>query len=874
MGKLSLYVLGSFQVLLADEILTKRFRTAKERALVAYLAVESGRAHPRETLAELLWPGRPEGTARTNLRQALSGVRRTVGDREAINPLLLVNDDSVQINPQHDLWLDASTFEGHIQATQTHAHKGVESCPVCAQHLEEAISLYRGDLLAELHLAGCQRFQEWVVFQREQYHRQMLMALGSLSRYDEGRGFTESAIKYARQHVNLAPLEEAAHRQLMHLLMHSNLRSAALEQYLSCRRILAQELGVEPAAETSALFEKIRRGTSPLAPSPPVLPPAGDLPLPLTSFIDRQEQMGWFEERLPNPNQRFLAITGMAGIGKTRLALEVAEANKRRFPDGTFFAALDSAHTLEQVIACIANAAGLPVSGVPDPKGALLKHLLPLHALLVIDNFEHLHAYTSLLFDILRRAPSIHLLVTSRQRLNFQSVSCLHLDGLEYPQSYGNINTALTFNALQLFVERAAHSRPGFEVTPENLPHIVRICQLVDGHPLALELAAAALRDYDPQQLAAGLGHDLDILQTSLQDIPARHRSLRAALEVSWETLTAEQQGVYRKLAIFDGGFTLQAAQAIAGADLPTLTALVDKSMLRGCAAERFSLQPLQKIHAQGKLAADPAEYEAVQSQHSQYFMGLVEQREQLGTGNSSDQRQQLMQEIDFNRHNLRLAMVTAAARGEAHLVDLNFESAGLPTDADALFPENGSLGPWGNGANLSIYDPLTGLPNRALFHNRLQFSLALAAREKRQFAVLLLDLNSFKSFNNDFRQENGEALLIHVAGRLLACLRESDTLACLGGDQFGIILENLPDSSSAALVAEKIMVELSTPFNLDGSEVYLSSNLGVCLYPHGGLDGSSLLRNAGRALEGTKSDGCNGYQLYRPELLKDDQTV
>jgi diguanylate cyclase (GGDEF)-like protein len=174
------------------------------------------------------------------------------------------------------------------------------------------------------------------------------------------------------------------------------------------------------------------------------------------------------------------------------------------------------------------------------------------------------------------------------------------------------------------------------------------------------------------------------------------------------------------------------------------------------------------------------------------------------------------------------------------------------------------------NGASLSMFDPLTGLPNQALFHNRLQFSLALAVREKRQFAVMLLELNGFKSFNNDFSQENGDALLVHVAGRLLACLRESDTLASLDGDQFGLILENLPDSSSAALVAEKIMAELNTPYNLDGSEVYLSSNLGVCLYPHGGSDGSSLLQNAARALEGTKSDGCNGYQLYSPEPLKE----
>jgi len=872
MGQLSLYVLGSFQVLMADEILTKQFRTAKERALLATLAVECDRTHPRETLAELLWPGRPEGTARTNLRQALSGVRRTVGDREAVTPLLLVNDESVQINPEYDLWLDAKTFETHIQATLTHTHKGIETCPVCAQHFEEAISLYRGDLLTELHLAGCQRFQEWVVFQREHYSRYMLMALGSLSHYDEQRGFIESALKYARQHVNLAPLEEAANRQLMKLLMQSNLRSAALDQYLTCRRILAQELGVEPAPETTALFARIQRGTSPLAPIPPAHTQAVDLPIPLTTFINRQEQMRWFADNLPKSNQRLLAITGLAGIGKTRLALEVAEANKSRFPDGAFFAALDEAHTLDQVITCISSAVGLPASSLPDPKSALLKHLQPLHALLVIDNFEHLHATINLLFDILRRAPSIHLLVTSRRRLNFQSVSSLQLDGLEYQLTYDDMQTALEFSALQLFIERAARSRPGFEVTPANLPYIVRICQLVDGHPLALELAAAALRDYDLLQIAAGLQHDLDILQTSLQDIPEKHRSMHTTLEACWQTLTAEEQRVYRKIAIFDGGFNLEAAQAITGAVPSTLTALVDMSMLCGCAAERFSMQPLLKIHAQGKLTSDLAEYEAVKSKHSQYFLGLVEQKDQL-TASSSNQHQQLLQELDSNRHNLRLAMVTAAARGEAHLVDLNFDSPSAPMDTGTLFPEKGSRDPQQVGINIGIYDALTGLPNRALFHDRLQFSLALAAREKRQFAVLLLDLDSFKSFNNNFGQENGDALLKLVAGRLRACLRKSDTLARLGGDQFGILLENLPDSSRATLVAEKILAEIGTPYDLDGGEVWISSSLGICLYPQGGSDGDSLLQNAARALEGTKSNGRNGYQLYRPELMKENET-
>ena len=145
--------------------------------------------------------------------------------------------------------------------------------------------------------------------------------------------------------------------------------------------------------------------------------------------------------------------------------------------------------------------------------------------------------------------------------------------------------------------------------------------------------------------------------------------------------------------------------------------------------------------------------------------------------------------------------------------------------------------------------------------------------REKRQFAVLLLDLDSFKSFKDNFSQENGDDLLKHVARRLRACLRESDTLARLCGDQFGILLENLPDSSSATLVAEKIIEKLGPPYDLDGGEVWISCSLGMCLYPHGGSDIDSLLQNAARALESVQSNSRDRYQLYRPELLKENKT-
>jgi diguanylate cyclase (GGDEF)-like protein len=856
MAQLSVYVLGSFQVLLGGEIVTKTFRTAKERALLVYLAIEGDRPHSREALAELLWPDRPEGVARTNLRQALAGVRRTIGDRDSPNPHLLVSDESVQTNPESDFWLDVHTFEHHIQATLTHSHKSVEVCPVCAQHFEEAIGLYRGDLLAELHLTGCQRFQEWVVFQREQYRRQMLMALGSLSCYDQGRGYLDSALKYARLHVKLAPLEEAAHRQVMQLLVQSGLRSAALEQYLTCRRILAQELGVEPAIETNALFERIRRGTSQLPHIPANPAPQNHLPQPLTTFVNRQAELSWLEECLPLPTPRLLTIVGMAGIGKTRLALEAANANTSSFPDCIHYVDLEAANTPDQIIAQIASAIELPPSDQTDPKEALLKALAPLRALFVLDNFEHLTEHTHLLLEILQRAPETKLLVTSRQRLNLQSEVVLELQGLDVPQSDTSLG-AMDYSAVQLFVDRARYSQPGFEPTPENLPAILRMCLQLDGHPLGIELAAAALRESTFDQLAGALPDDLDILQTSLQDIPEKHRSMRTILEDSWKRLAAEEKEAHRKLAIFEGDFSLEAAQQITAVPLPMLTALVDKSMLRGCVADGFTLHPLIRIHAKDKLNADQALFKRLKSKHSHYYLQLIQQIQINAPGNGHGRHQDLLQEIDASIENIRSALFSAAEKGEANFDDLTLENLGFTLQAPAGSSNNSAEPANQPSSGSSLVDPLTGLVNESLFYHRLGYSLSLAKREVRHFAMLMLDLG-------DFDQGSGHALLQQIAARLQDCLRESDMLARLEADQFGIILENLQTPESATLVAEKIIKKLAVPYDLAGDEVWVTPSIGISCYPESGGDTDSLVQNAIRALNSVKSNGRNGYQLFR----------
>ena len=187
MARLSIYLLGTFQIRLKDQLVTNNLRTEKERLLLAYLAVEKHRQHSREGLAELFWPERPEGVARTNLRQALLGVRRTIGDRVNTSPFLQLSEGAIQFNPPYPYWIDSSSFQDCFQAVQAHSHADLETCESCMGHFREAVSLYRGDFLADISPGSNPALDEWLAFQREQFFRYLLTALQNLTSYYQAR---------------------------------------------------------------------------------------------------------------------------------------------------------------------------------------------------------------------------------------------------------------------------------------------------------------------------------------------------------------------------------------------------------------------------------------------------------------------------------------------------------------------------------------------------------------------------------------------------------------------------------------------------------------------------------------------------------------
>ncbi len=331
MAHLSLSLLGPFQVTLDGEPVTG-FKSNKVRALLAYLAVEADRPHRREVLAGLLWPEWPDRDALSNLRYALSNLRRVIGDRKAEPPFLLITRDTLQFNAASDYWLDVTAFTEMVEADKTH--------PSAIDQLQQAVTLYRGSFLEGFSVSDSPAFEEWALFTREQIARQMSSALHHLSATYEQRGQYEEAQSCAWRQVELEPWDEAAHGQLMRTLALSGQRSAALAQYETCRRLLAEELGVEPAKETTRLYEQIRDGKlkasvpSPARPAelaakpPPFLDEGEQVNVEVPVFVARERelaQLGGFLDLALAGQGRVVFVTGEAGSGKTALTQQFAQ---------------------------------------------------------------------------------------------------------------------------------------------------------------------------------------------------------------------------------------------------------------------------------------------------------------------------------------------------------------------------------------------------------------------------------------------------------------------------------------------------------------------------------------------------------------------
>ncbi|HEU5103283.1 MAG TPA: BTAD domain-containing putative transcriptional regulator, partial [Roseiflexaceae bacterium] len=533
MAHLSVALFGPPQVIRAERPLAG-FESNKVWALLAYLIVEADRPHQRDALAGLLWPDQPDPVARHNLRQALVNLRQVIGDASATPRLLLITRTTVQFNTASDYDLDVATFLVALDTSARHTHAQPQACAFCARQRRQAIALYRGSFLDQFFVHDSVTFDEWIVLKREYLQQRALDALAWLVGYYQRRGEYADAIAMARRMLAIDALREEAHRTLIGLLAISGQRNAALVQYERCCRVLQDELGIAPEAETTALYQRILAGdlSALEALALPVVQQARQLPAPPGPLIGRAATLASLTTRLRQGDTHLLTLTGPPGIGKTRLALELARLLAGDFDDGVCFVALAPIRDSTLLAPVIAQTLGLKVSGEQPALDLLKRYLANKALLLVLDNFEQIVAAAPAVTEILDASPRLLILVTSRVRLRLRAERQYPVPALALPRSADAADTATIAGApaVALFVERAQAIAPDFTLGSANAPAVAEICARLDGLPLAIELAAARMRLLSPRMMLARLERRLALLTDGPRDLPERQRTLRAAI--------------------------------------------------------------------------------------------------------------------------------------------------------------------------------------------------------------------------------------------------------------------------------------------------------------------------------------------------------
>jgi predicted ATPase len=377
-----------------------------------------------------------------------------------------------------------------------------------------------------------------------------------------------------------------------------------------------------------------------------------NLPRPATPFVGRGPELALIAQHLTDPDCRLLTLIGPGGTGKTRLALEAATRLLAAFPDGVFLARLENISDAALIAPMLADVLGLPLQGQQDPVIQVSTYLRPRTVLLVMDNFEHILTGTEVLSAILADGAGVKCLVTSRELLGLEEEWVLALGGLPLPGGH-TVADLEASSAGQLFVQRARRHRATFTLTEEDAPAVQRICRRVGGLPLGIELAAAWVKILSCAEIAQEIERNLDFLNTTLRNVPERHRSMRAVFEYSWHLLTAEERRVLRQLAVFPSGFRREAAEAVVAAGLPVLAALADKSLLQVLAGGRYERHVLIGQYAAEKLAEVPGEQQAAQERHGMYYAAFLAQRAAALRGAGL---QAALAEIDAEIENVRAA--------------------------------------------------------------------------------------------------------------------------------------------------------------------------------------------------------------------------
>jgi len=685
---LSLNLLGTPQAQLADKPLVN-FISRKVEATLYYLVV-TRQTHTRTHLAALFWPEDDEKTSRKNMRDVIFHLRKMVGEH------LLITRTTLAFNVNAPYELDVDLLETAVSNKSTDLHR--------------AVAAYRNDFLTGFYVNDAPEFDNWTVTQSIHWRNLFMQGLNLLTtHYLEQHQYTEGLAITARL-LRAEPWSEQTYQQRMLLFAYNGQRSDALKTYQKCRQVLDEAFGISPMIETTALYDRIRAeeqdGNETAA-------PLHNLPREFTPFIGRQSELQALRKMIRNPLYSLVTIMGEGGVGKSRLAKTTAAQLLYDFPDGVWFVPLMGIKAADEAAKCETALALAVVEALElqlQPNTPIIEQavaqLQKKKLLLVMDNMEKLVDGVGFIMRLLREAKKVKLIVTSRRRLNLQMETVFRLHGLPVPDKNIVKNDPIIYaNAhasVQLFSERAHSVEPNFVMTTGNMGAIGDICRLVDGLPLGIELAAALVEQQSCVKIALHIEEGIEILAATMRDLPAHHRTIWALFEYSWALLSERDRLLLAHCSLFAGGFTLEAATAVANAAETGLTDLIDQSLLTRGENGRYAMHPLiQQFAAQKRETSLPQE-----KQHAAYYLQFINGKAARLTGKSA---KIAIYETQIENANIQQGWRWAVKQADPTLIDEGGRGLYSYYQAIALYSEGEQYMQQAITA-LAIHDP-DGLP-------------------------------------------------------------------------------------------------------------------------------------------------------------------
>jgi predicted ATPase/DNA-binding SARP family transcriptional activator len=556
--------------------------------LIAFLALRRGWVG-RADLAAMLWPDQEDKLAYTNLRKTLFRLQSAPWA-----PPIEVQGAALRL----DADTDVAEFETALKDGR----------------IADALALRTGELLKGFEDDDNNAWSSWLGYERDRLRT--VWRTAALDRLGAGIEPREG-IDLSGRLLDADPLDEAALRAHMSSLARDGQAGRARQAYREFVERIEEDLGLGPSPALKALHDSLGTPAAQATPGPAAASRAAE-----AGFVGRVVELRRMASLLAQDDCRLLTILGPGGVGKTRLAQRAARDLARGYTDGVTFVPLEDCLTLSDLGGQLARELGVPLTAKEDSLDRVTAFLKPRHMLLVLDNVEQLAAHASVLERLLEAAPRLRIAVTSRVRLGLTAEWLLPLAGLPTPEVEDE-DHAEAFDAVRLFIQAAHRVEPALVPSVETAS-IVEICRQVEGLPLALELAAAWTRVLPCDAIAAELRRGTELLHAADAAQPARHASMDVVFDHSWRLLTPVERDALARLSVFRGGFSAEAARAVAGASLPVLGALADKSLLRKDEA-RIYLHPLVNQFAAARLGDGEAR-KATEAAHARYFSELLMQ--------------------------------------------------------------------------------------------------------------------------------------------------------------------------------------------------------------------------------------------------------